>query len=406
MTLPSQHARGVPNRSNNIRHRGRKIPLPILGIGLLGVLALGWLGARWIGGGADKTQAAQPPVITDTSVASSDPDPSKINPLTPEPEPIILPADPAEPQHQATGAPLDTAPDPVHADSMLHKQPVGESIPTHSIPTKPVETSMLSPAASPANSTAIMAAEDLLQENKPIEARRLLNDALQTGSDRSDAIIAREMLTAINDDLLFSPRVYPTESRTESYEIVSGDSLERITKRQDLAVDWRLIQRVNRIGDPRRIRVGQHIKLVRGPFHAVVNKSEYRLDIFAGPPDYPDEWEYVRSFPVGLGADNGTPTGIFLVRRNSKLINPHWRNPRTGERFDADNPENPIGERWIGIEGVGEASVHEGYGLHGTIDPDSIGQDRSMGCVRLGRDDVAMVYELLVEGVSVVEIRP
>ena len=33
------------------------------------------------------------------------------------------------------------------------------------------------------------------------------------------------MLESINDDLLFSPRVYPNEARTESYEIASGDSL-------------------------------------------------------------------------------------------------------------------------------------------------------------------------------------
>ncbi|MEO0716931.1 MAG: L,D-transpeptidase, partial [Planctomycetota bacterium] len=88
----------------------------------------------------------------------------------------------------------------------------------------------------------------------------------------------------------------------------------------------------------------------------------------------------------------------------SKLVNPRWTNPRTGEHFEADDPENPIGEHWIGLQGLGESAVWEGYGIHGTTDPGSIGEDRSMGCVRLGHEDVAFVYELLVDGVSVVVI--
>ena len=411
MTLPSQFARGVPGGSNNVRHRQRRIPLPIAAIAFVAIIAVVWVGVGWIIGGSDQSRASLTPTIENTSLASSDPDPSAVNPLVKEPEPILLPAIPGQSQQRASGSgesPASTAPAPApdQAGSTVPRDPAGESVPTHPVPTKPVEMTPIPPAAPTTKNDAIDKAENLLQENKPIEARRLLDELLRAGSGTSDAIIAREMLAAINSDLLFSPRVYPNEARTESYQIVSGDSLERITRRQDLTVDWRLLQRINRIGDPRRIRVGQHIKLIRGPFHAVIHKSEYRLDVYAGPPDYPQEWEYVRSFPVGLGEDNGTPTGTFVVRRNSKLINPYWRNPRTGERFDADDPRNPIGERWIGIEGVGEAAVHEGYGLHGTIDPDSIGQNRSMGCVRLNHDDVAMVFELLVEGVSVVEIRP
>ncbi len=79
---------------------------------------------------------------------------------------------------------------------------------------------------------------------------------------------------------------------------------------------------------------------------------------------------------------------------------------RTGERYDADNPENPIGERWIGIKGLGEYEALTGYGIHGTIEPQSIGTDASMGCVRLGDEDVNIVYELLVERTSRVTILP
>ncbi|HIB01258.1 MAG TPA: hypothetical protein EYO31_05085 [Phycisphaerales bacterium] len=43
--------------------------------------------------------------------------------------------------------------------------------------------------------------------------------------------------------------------------------------------------------------------------------------------------------------------------------------------------------------------------MHGTIAPETIGTQASMGCIRMGADEVAQVYEMLSEGVSIVEIR-
>jgi len=136
----------------------------------------------------------------------------------------------------------------------------------------------------------------------------------------------------------------------------------------------------------------------------VVNKADYRLDLFAGSPDEPENWIYIRSFKVGLGTDNGTPVGTFVIK--NKQSNPPWTNPKTGERFGADDPKNPIGEYWLGFKGVGPAAVYEGFGLHGTIEPESIGQQRSMGCVRMAAEDIALVYEMLTEQISTVRIAP
>jgi lipoprotein-anchoring transpeptidase ErfK/SrfK len=36
-----------------------------------------------------------------------------------------------------------------------------------------------------------------------------------------------------------------------------------------------------------------------------------------------------------------------------------------------------------------------GYGIHGTVDPASIGRQMSMGCVRLGEREVEVAYELI-----------
>lgn len=252
---------------------------------------------------------------------------------------------------------------------------------------------------------AIAAAAARLDARDPVAARTILSDALaDTRTSEAERSRLRARLTELNQELLFSATVVPGDPMTDTYEIVTGDRLSTIPGKLGLAVDWRLLQKVNNIPNPDRIRLGQKLKVVSGPFHAVVDKSDYRLDLYQGPPEEPKRWTYIRSFRVGLGESDSTPTGQFIVRRDSKLINPHWVNPRTGEKFDQNDPKNPIGERWIGLDGLGVDAVKTGYGLHGTIDPGSIGQQKSMGCVRMLDDDVDLIYGLLVEGISRVRI--
>ena len=250
-------------------------------------------------------------------------------------------------------------------------------------------------------------AQRMVAQNDRVAARKLLSQTLHNIDPSSaDGKRVRDALTEINQVLVFGPVVAPTDPMCEEYKIKSGDSLSRIASRRELATHWKLIQRVNRIANPSRIRLDQTIKLVRGPFHAVVYKSKHRMDIYHGSPNNPSQWLFITSLNVGLGADNGTPIGTFTISTN-KLENPGWVNPRdASERYTPDDPANPIGEYWLGLDGVGQYASLTGYGIHGTIDANSIGDDQSMGCVRLADQDIALVYELLAERVSVVEIRP
>lgn len=289
------------------------------------------------------------------------------------------------------------------------REPLTET-PRETTPPAAEESPRTSPIPSGAVSSLIEDADNALTSNEPLVARLLLNRALHDSrASEAERRACRARLTSINDELLFSPRVVEGDPLVDRYVIKSGDSLSKIAASQQLAIDWRLLQRVNRITDPRRIRVGQSIKLVRGPFDAVIDKSNFRLDLYAvvGSDGSADSRVYIRSFNVGLGEHGATPVGSWIVRQNSKLINPHWVNPRTGERFSPDNPANPIGERWIGLEGTDDTTRQiQGIGIHGTIEPQSIGTEASMGCVRLDAEDVEVIYETLVEGVSRIEIVP
>lgn len=413
MPLPSQ-SRSFGSRSTRKRRRkGPPAAVFVVPAALIGLVGLWW---AFGGGGSGANAGAQDDGSADDALASL----TRESPV----DPVI--ADPVIEEHPAP-APVQMPPtsitrlEPTDETVMLGNQPARaeqQSPPPAALPRPSLtarSTNQNLPAEDPgqaqpgtiaAPTGAMERASAHLARGELVTARAVLNEALRASASASEQRRLREELTTINQELFFGTKVYPGDAAAELYEVQPGDSLARITSRQGLAVDWRLIQRVNRITDPSRIRVGQKLKLVRGPVHAVVTKSEYRIDLFVGPPGAESQWMYLRSFPVGLGELDSTPLGEFVVRTDSKLINPVWRNPRTGELFAADDPKNPIGERWVGIEGVGASAGLEGYGIHGTIDPSSIGHDASMGCVRVGDGDVDLIYEMLEEQVSQVIIRP
>ncbi len=250
-------------------------------------------------------------------------------------------------------------------------------------------------------------ANQLIEAGKLLQARAILNTRLvDDGSvrqpPRHDAAAIRSKLAQLNQILIFSSRVIPNDPLSKLYTIQGGDLLSRVAP--PYRITYQLIERINGIS-ARRIRAGQKIKVLNGPFHAVVDKSDFRMDVFLPGPD--NTLVYVRSFKVGLGEDNSTPVGAWRVRSAGKVANPGWTNPRTGKVFAPDDPQNPIGEYWIGLEGQDDRTQGLiGYGIHGTIEPSSIGRQVSMGCVRMLPDDIALVYDLLVETHSTLVIQP
>jgi len=244
----------------------------------------------------------------------------------------------------------------------------------------------------------------LLDDGQYVAARMQLSQTLRSGTlSENEAAQARGVLTDISDILVFSPSIAKDDLYSIEYIIRSGDTLSDIVHNMGLHVDWRFIQRINNIKQASSIRPGQNLKLITGPFHAVVNKDTYRIDVYLGDGA---EQVFIRSYRVGLGEFDSTPLGLFKIKQHSKLVNPTWINPRTREFYSADNPENPIGERWLGLKGIDERTKDlTGLGIHGTIEPQTIGTQSSMGCIRMHADDVTQIYEMLSEGVSTVEIR-
>jgi hypothetical protein len=82
-------------------------------------------------------------------------------------------------------------------------------------------------------------------------------------------------------DLLLPPHV-----------VAPGETLPQIAAA--LGVSWRLLAKINGVEDPQRLVPGEHLKLIRGPFDAVISVSRRRLSLqLAG--------NYAGSFPVVVG---------------------------------------------------------------------------------------------------------
>ena len=240
----------------------------------------------------------------------------------------------------------------------------------------------------------IKAGDDAVARDDLVAARTHYAEALAVGIDGPDAPRVRAELMRIAQETIFSPRIFDNDPYAHRYTIKPGDALAKIAKVNKISDD--LLAAINGIPDKNRIRAGQVIKVVTGPFRVVVDKGSFALDVYVGDT-------FLKRFRVGLGQDNSTPTGEWRV--GTKLMNPTYYPPRGGDVIAADDPLNPLGEHWIGLVGIsGAAAGQQRYGIHGTIEPESIGKSMSLGCVRMYNEDVALLYTYLVERHSTVMV--
>lgn len=109
----------------------------------------------------------------------------------------------------------------------------------------------------------------------------------------------------------------------------------------------------------------------------VVNKSRRTLTMYKGEKS-------IGKYPVTLGT-NETPTPSAKGKIQNMHKNPAWGGMNGKYKpAKADDPMNPLGERWMGLKLPGAS----GYGIHGNIKPHQIGGYYSNGCIRMFNYDV------------------
>lgn len=253
-----------------------------------------------------------------------------------------------------------------------------------------------------AGGTPMADAKAKMDAGKTLEARRILNAAITSGKlSDADTKSAKEMLSKANQTVIFSSQRFDDPPYVETITVEKGSAFSKIAIKAETTPE--LLMRINNISNPSKLQAGKSLKVVKGPFNAVVTKSAFTIDLWQGAPGEKGSM-YVMTLPVGLGKDDSTPTGAWAV--GAKLKNPAYYSPHGEGVIAADDPKNPLGEYWMTLIGTeGQAVGKQSYGIHGTIDPDSIGKMESMGCIRMRNEDVAKVFELLSEGKSIVVVK-
>lgn len=345
--------------------------------------------------------AAAPPTTTVSTALVPQLSPDSTALVTQTPTEKVTASDPVQPDTvapviPAAAAPQSTVADVAPANDSSENDAAGLQAwakgASKTSGTPPAHIDM--PVLSTADARTKLAAGDL------ISARQILNDNLIAGHGDADAL--KKQIEEINMNLIFSARKFPDDPWGGSYQVAGGERLGSIAARSN--VTWEFLARINGV-TPKKLRSGQWIKMAKGPFFAVVIKHAFKMDLYLGAPGGPGSM-FVRTFQVGLGKDNSTPTGLWSCKAGDKIRNPRYYPPRGGDVIAPDDPKNPLGGYWIAIEGLdGQALGKESYGIHGTIDPDSIGKMASMGCIRLRTDDISWVFDLLVDGKSQVLIK-
>lgn len=104
------------------------------------------------------------------------------------------------------------------------------------------------------------------------------------------------------------------------------------------------------------------------------------------------EVQTVYSVATGVSQEQ-TPDGLHTI--TVKAENPYYRK----KNIPGGTPENPLGTRWIGFD----AKETDGriYGIHGTNQPESIGEHRSSGCIRMHNEEVEELFDQIIIGTKV-----
>ena len=164
------------------------------------------------------------------------------------------------------------------------------------------------------------------------------------------------------------------------YTVKPGDSLYVLARKNHTTVEF--IKKINDLKSD-NIYLGKKLKIHTAPFAIVVDKSKNTLTLYS--EDVP-----VKKYSVATGKKNCTPVGDFKI--TDKLVNPTWF--KTGAILPPGSPANALGTRWLGLD-------KPSYGIHGTIEPKSIGTQASEGCIRMLNEDVEELYSVVPVGTKI-----
>ncbi len=224
---------------------------------------------------------------------------------------------------------------------------------------------------------ALARAEIARGEMEP--ARQRLQTLWESGAGEApERAQVAKLLGDVNLELLMRPDPLPGET---VIQLKQGQYLYNIAR--DHKVPLELLMKVNGIEDPKKLRIGQEIRIPRTQFSLVCDIGDNTLTLF-------DHGKFFKQYAVRTGRRaNSTPTGEFKII--NKKTDPTWRSPIDGKTYAPGDPNNELGTRWMSFD-------NDRLGIHGTIHPGTIGHYASNGCIGMLKEDVEELFDLIPVG--------
>jgi len=178
------------------------------------------------------------------------------------------------------------------------------------------------------------------------------------------------------------------------YNVKPGQNLSKIAEQAGMALEH--ITFANKL--PVQLEATKK-QLLRLPGRRILPREHPDTGIAINLPErggylFQDQ-KYVGFFPIAIGAPGRkTPIGHFKV--NSMEKNPTWDPPEWANEEGPvpPGPDNPLGDRWIGLNSPG-------LGMHATNAPTSVGGDVSHGCMRTYPEVAHRLFEFVHKGMPV-----
>jgi tetratricopeptide (TPR) repeat protein len=225
------------------------------------------------------------------------------------------------------------------------------------------------------------------RQNDLLEACELFEEAVRSAEwDSDDWNEALHELGNANVELIFSSEPSPD---SKVYTVESGDTFTSIGIKLNTTLG--LLTRANNLGADATLRVGQNLKWTPKDFRIIIERSTCRLFLM-------DSEGVFKRYEAGLGMPTHE-TALGKYKIGNKIKDPTWHKPGEGPIPPGD-PRNELGTRWMPFVPEQEGLPSD-LGIHGAIDPATVGKYSSHGCARLRMDEVEELYDLVVRSTPV-----
>lgn len=269
------------------------------------------------------TYNTSPPAFQPQPTASSDAPPLEVPDLPPLP--TIPPARDASAKVEAS-PPADSSPPAEVSAPAEMAPPVVTAPPAESA--APTETASAASGAQPAPPQSSLFSATRLAVQAALDRGELSQALLLLSDWYGDPSLSPAETKEVNELLsqLAGSVIYSTEHRLEPpYMVQAGEQLTDIAQKYN--IPWQLLAKINGLSGPEQLQPGQQLKVIRGPFSALIDLSERRMTLML-------DRRYAGQFPLDVEPTTSVEEGQWTV--NQKLLTPGSVSPMSSSSAVSD----------------------------------------------------------------------